>query len=242
MILAEVRPRSVTEIIDATFNFYRGSFATCIALTMIILGPPAVLKVIVPASWQRIVEIGENFLVPIATGAIAAVVISVLERNESPNVASALQRISGRQWTLIGIQFLSGVMILAGLILLVVPGVIAMVWTAVSIPSAIAEGFGAVRAIGRSRRLVRGRWGAALGTLILSWGLTFLLMVGVSVVVGMLDLSERAIAVCTDMCFIALLPIPAIALTLLYYDLRIRAEGADIEAMASALPNTTPAT
>ena len=240
MSLAQYRTRSVTGIIDATFGFYRDNFATVVTLAVLVLAPAAIIKAIVPADWQRTMGYIGNLLVPLAQGAIAAIVAAAVERGERLDVASALRSTSGRTGSLIAVQIASGLMLVIGLILLVVPGVIAIIWTAVAIPVVMIERLGYSKAIERSRALVRGRWRAVLGTLMLAWGVSLLLIVGFGVVVGILGVSDSAGGLAVDIMLAIVLPVPAIAMTLLYYDLRVRTESADLDAMVSALPTGAP--
>jgi hypothetical protein len=68
---------------------------------------------------------------------------------------------------------LSGLGILAGLILLIVPGVILYVMWSVAAPALVEERLGPVEALGRSRELTRGaRWkvfGLLLVVTVISW-------------------------------------------------------------------------
>jgi hypothetical protein len=240
MSLATYRPRTVAEIVDATFGFYRANLATLVTVAVVVLGPIAILKGVAPAAWGRILDVAGNLLVPVAEGAITLVVAAAVERSERLDVGAALRGLSDRVGSLIAVQIASGLMMLIGLILLVVPGVIAIIWTAVAIPVVIVEQVGYSRAIDRSRALVRHRWMPVLGTLLLAWGLAFVIMIGGGAVGGLLGLNDRVADLVFDLLFAAVIPIPAIALTLLYFDLRVRAEGADLEALASELHAVAP--
>jgi len=240
MSLAEHRSRSVVEIVDATFNFYRGNAAALVTLLILVLGPAAILKVLAPVELQFALEAATNLLIPLGQGAVAAMVAAAIERNERLGVGAALRAAGDRTGSLIGVQITSGIMMVIGFILLVVPGVIAVIWTAVGIPVVMIEGLGYSKALERSRALVRGQWKPVLGTLLLSWGLAILLMLGGSVVLGFFGLAEGAVGLVTDLFLAAVLPVPAIAVTLLYYDLRVRREGADLDVMLAALPAERP--
>lgn len=242
MSLAEHRSRSVAEIVDATFNFYRGHAAALVTVLTLVLGPAAILKVWAPLEWQRAFDIIGNLLLPVGQGAVAAMVAASVERNERLDVGAALQGVAGRIGSLIAIQVASGLMMFIGLVLLVVPGVIALIVTAVGIPVVVIEDLGYSQALDRSRALVRGRWKPVLGTLLLSWGLALLLLIGGGFVMGFLNLAERVVSLLIDLLFVTILPVPAIAMTLLYYDLRVRREGADLDALAASLPAAASAT
>jgi hypothetical protein len=104
----------------------------------------------------------------------------------------------------------------------------------------MVEQLGYSKAIERSRELARGRWRHVLGTLFLSWGVALLLILGAGVVVGLLGLDDPIAGLVVELLFAVVLPVPAIAMTFLYYDLRVRNEGADLDVMMSALPAPVP--
>ncbi|HET7187779.1 MAG TPA: hypothetical protein VFI52_06480 [Gemmatimonadaceae bacterium] len=235
MSLASYRARTVGEIVDATFNLYRAKFATVVTVAMLVVAPPAIIKAAAPVEWQWIIELAGNLLSPVALGAIAAIVAAFVERDESLDVGDALRSTSGLIGSLIAVQVASGLMVLVGLVLLVVPGLIALAWTAVAVPVVMIERLGYSRAIDRSRTLARGRWGHVVGTMLLSWGLALLFMIGGGVIAGIVG---RTGEILVELLFAVALPVPAIAMSLLYYDLRVRTESADLDAMISALPPT----
>jgi hypothetical protein len=240
MSLASHRARSVGEIVDATFTFYRANFATVVTIGMLFVAPQAIADIAAPVALERIINLIANLLVPIGQGAIAGIVAAAVERGETLDVGHALRSTTGRTGSLIAVQLASGLMVFIGLILLVVPALIALAWTAVGVPVVMVEQLGYSKAIDRSRALARGRWGHVLGTLLLSWGLALLLMLGAGVVIGALGAGDRIAGLIGDLLFAVVFPVPAIAMTFLYYDLRVRTESADLEAMISALPTATP--
>jgi hypothetical protein len=241
MSLASHRPRSVGGIVDATFNAYRANFATFVTVALLVIAPPAIAKLLVPAALERIIDLVGNLLIPIGNGAIAIIIAAAVERDEALDAGEALRLSSGRSGSLIAVQVASGLMVLIGLVLLVAPALIALVWTAVAVPVVMVEEVGYSEAITRSRALARGRWKHVLGALVLSWGIALLLLVGAGVVMGALGADGPVAGLMIDLLFAVVLPVPAIAMTLLYYDLRVRAESADLDAMISALPASTPA-
>jgi hypothetical protein len=119
----------------------------------------------------------------------------------------------------------------------------------------VLEGYSAVEGLRRSWNLVRGSWWRVFGILLLVG-----LMVGIASAVptyavqfGALLAFPQSIEmqtilsqIVTTVVTILLTPISAIANTLLYYDLRVRKEGFDLELMARQMtaanpPSTEPA-
>ena len=242
--LAHTRPRSISEIIDATFRFYRAHFGNLLVVSALFLVPTALLSAIVPAGFQRVIQIVDNWMYLFVEGAIAVLVAAALERNENLSAGDVFRALNGRWGKVIGASIMSGLMIFIGLVLLIVPGFIAASWTAVAVPVAAIEGLSSSPAVERSRALARGRMGHVLGTVFLSWLIVLALVLGSALVLGMavalLGIPDRLTDMIGEIVMIPFFPLIGIAVTLLYYDLRVRAEGADVAAMIDALP-TTPA-
>lgn len=68
------------------------------------------------------------------------------------------------------------------------------------------------------------------------------LVIGAGAVVGVLGITGAIAGLINELLFAVVLPVPPIAMTLLYYDLRVRDESADLDAMISALPVSVPVT
>lgn len=240
MTLANYRPRRVSEILDASIVFYRTNFLTILTIGMAVVVPPAILKFLIPNELDRLIDFLGNLLIFVGQGAIAAVVAASLERNQELSPVEAFGATAGKRGSLIAVQILSGLMLLVGLLLLLIPGVIAVVWTAVGVPVVMIDGLGYSKAVSRSRELARGNFGRVLGTLVLTWGLTILMVMGAGAVLGMFGSEKSALDLLIEVLFGVFFPVPAIAMTFLYYDLRVRNEGADMEAMLSDLPAPAP--
>ncbi|HEX7978151.1 MAG TPA: hypothetical protein VF461_06080 [Gemmatimonadaceae bacterium] len=240
--LAQTRPRSITEIVDASFRFYRARFGDLIVVSALLLVPPALLTAIAPAAFQRVIQFAGNWMYLISQGAIAILVAAALERNQSLSAGEVFRELNGRWGKVIGASIMSGLMILIGTILLIIPGIIAASWTAVALPVAAIEGLASSDAITRSRALARGRMGHVLGTMFLIWLIVIVLVIGVAfslgLVVAMTGVPERLTDMIGELVMVPLFPLIAITVTLLYYDLRVRSEGADVAAMIDALPAT----
>src|SRR6478672_11415105 len=193
--LAQTRPRSITEIIDASFRFYRARFGDLLVVSALLLVPPALIVAIAPAWVQLPVRIAGNLMYLFSQGAIALLVAAALERNQALSAGDVFRELGGKTGKVIGASFMSGLMIFIGLVLLVIPGIIAAAWTAVAVPVAAIEGLSSSGAIERSRALAKGRLGHVLGTMILVWFIVMLLVFGVAfslgIVVAMTGIPDR---------------------------------------------------
>ena len=241
--LAQTRPRRATEIIDASFRFYRARFGDLLVVSALLLVPPALISVVVPDAYLRWIEIINRWMYLFSQGAIAVLVGAALERNEMLSAGQAFRALNGRWGKVIGASILSGLLIGLGLILFIAPVIIAVCWTAAAVPVAAIEGVSSSAAISRSRALARREMGHVLGTILLVWFIVLLLGIGsalaIGIIVGMIGFIPQNLAdMLGQLVLVPLFPLVGITMTLLYYDLRVRSEGADVEAMIEALTVT----
>jgi hypothetical protein len=135
-----------------------------------------------------------------------------------------------------------------GLGLAFVALVIPFVWLSVAwslaVPVMLFERVGAFKSLGRSFGLVRGRWWPILGTLIIAYLLTIVIGIFVSFLPSLL---ATAIAPDNDLVNgiasvvggtvsqMISTPYLAAVITLLYFDMRVRKEGFDLQLLAEGL-------
>jgi hypothetical protein len=143
-----------------------------------------------------------------------------------------------------------------GFVLLIIPGIWLYAAWSVAVPALVIEGTGPLRSLGRSRRLVKGSWWHTAGALLVAevlalvvGGLIEGLLTGAALASGNPSvLFAVLITVCAATISALLLqPFSAAVITVLYYDLRIKHEGYDVELMAeqlgispSAMPDGPP--
>jgi hypothetical protein len=240
--LAQTRPRSITEIIDASFRFYRARFGDLMVVSALLLVPPTLLSLLAPGR-LGLPMLGVGVLMFLAgQGAVAILVAASVEQDQSLSGGAALRRL-GRRWGNVAlVAIVSALLTTLGFAALVIPGFIALAWTATAVPSAAIEELSLRDALDRSRALARGRVGHVLGTLSLVWLILAVLFFGLMVVVTtviMMDSTRPVLfilALLMRLVRVPVFPLIGVVSTLLYYDLRVRSEGADVAAMIEALP------
>jgi hypothetical protein len=240
--LAHTQSRTPTEIVDASFQFYKSHAGDLLVLCALLLVPPMVIKAITPAPYDSVIEIFSNLMLLVSQGAIALLVAAALEEDRALSAGDVLRRFGGGVGNVIAVAIMAGILMGLGLILLVIPGVVIAVWLAVATPVAAIEGRRNSDALGRSRDLARGHFWHVFLTMLLAWiiflalafGATFALML----VLGMVGLPERLVELVAGVMLVPLFPMVGVATSLLYFDLRIRREGADMFALAEMLPPT----
>ncbi|HST38824.1 MAG TPA: hypothetical protein VLK58_04920, partial [Conexibacter sp.] len=115
-----------------------------------------------------------SLVLPALITALHCVVVRDLGEGRVPRLGEALREAAPRIAAAIGVVLLSSAAVFAGLVALVVPGVLLMVAWYFGAQVAVLERLAPWEALQRSWALVKGRWWSTFGALLLS-GLAFTL-------------------------------------------------------------------
>jgi len=149
----------------------------------------------------------------------------------------AVRRLGG----LFGVALIGGLLVVLATLALIVPGIWLFVMYSVSVPALLLERIGPVQALRRSFRLVRGRWWPTAGVLVVGYlliGIIGALVTGVFMLVPSLAAEGNTLAgalgsvVGGTVGSVLTTPYSAAVVTLLYFDLRVRKEGLDLQLIA----------
>jgi hypothetical protein len=245
-----LRPRSATELVDAAVQLLRSHYGSFVIVSGIGMIPFLLLK---PMLTRLVGADGSNitpsailpfFLIIILTSvwhslAGAAIVAAgsqgYLEGHI--DVGAAISRVAKRVPAVLYSSFAKGVAIVLGAFLLLV-GAVYMYATYFAVPTTVVlEDLGGLKGCDRSKQLAAGhRW-----TVLKPMALVFLIywMIGGagSIVATMIFGATNTIAtdIITTLVTVLVYPIVPITEMLVYYDLRIRSEGYDVEVAVSQL-------
>ncbi len=186
----------------------------------------------------------------LATGAsLRAISDAYLGR--APDAGASLRFAAGKLPSLIWASILVVVLVILGFIAFIVPGIYLGVAFAVVVPALLFENLTAARSLGRSRDLVKGFWWKVFGTELI--GIVIipaLVQFVISMVFGVILLTsvESAAgnvvvsAIGQLVGSLVTVPLQAAVLTVLYFDLRVRKEGFDLQLLARQIgaPPTGP--
>ncbi len=239
------RPRSAIEIVDAGFSIYRAHFATLAAIWVVLLGPFHVAGALIGGPLGETISNLSGFAMPVAVGATVAVVSDAMH-DRPVSIGGAFGQIAGRGGTLVVVSFVQGLLTFLGMLLLIVPGVVAMCWTFAAPMAVVVERVsGTAGAIGRSRQLARGQFWHILGTLALSWLIVGVLVIAAAVGIGFTErftgLNEVISGVLFAWAFILAMPVAGTASGVLYFDIRVRNDAYDVERLAQELDESAAA-
>ena len=149
----------------------------------------------------------------------------------------AVRRLGG----LFGVAIVGGVLVALATLALIVPGIWLFVMYSVAVPALLLERIGPIQALRRSFRLVRGRWWPTAGALVVGYLLISILgalVTAVIMVVPAVVAEDNTLAgavgavVGGTVGSVLTTPYSAAVVTLLYFDLRVRKEGLDLQLIA----------
>lgn len=187
--------------------------------------------------------------VPLGQGALT-IAVSRRYLNEPVAVADAYRSIGTRWGVLIATVALVGLAVTVGTVFCVIPGVwLAILWMFAA-PIIAIEGLGPIAAMKRSMALIEGEWWRCFGTYMLLSLLTGLITSAASwpiTILTTLTLMEKNLPLAQAInqgvgvaVSIVVQPVLITGLVLLYYDLRVRKEGFDLQLLAQAMGSTAP--
>lgn len=238
-----LRPRSTVEIIDASFQILRRNYLSFVTATVALVLPVVVLRLVLPVTMQLLPQI-LSWLLQMASSAAVVLLVSETYLGREADVGAALRTVFTRFGSIFGAALMQGLLVAVGAMLFIVPGLIFFAWTFAMQAIVVVEQVGAGESFVRSRELARGSIGRILGTLLLTYLLFVVVVVSLGgaagVVIGLAGGSGIATQVIGDVLASLLFPMVAVMTTLLYYDLRIRKEGFDLEVMAQELGGGSP--
>jgi hypothetical protein len=248
-----LRPLSIGEVIDASFQVYRRHFSALATIVLVCNGLPVLLQVYgrsgagIHLALTLVYAVLVVVLSLVATGA-TVFVVSESYLGRAITAREALSRALPFVVPLIVVSLSVGLVAFVGFLLLVVPGVIAVCGLAVSVPALVVESMSPTDAMGRSWGLTRGYRLRMFGLFVLIFLLILIPYVAIMGAVGVTaavlgatgakGLTTVLILLGTVIAAIVQLllsPLYQAALVIAYYDLRVRKEGFDLELLASVL-------
>lgn len=223
-------------VIRRTFHIYLGRASVLLPAAAVVFGITGILSAILIAVSPSLVYVSfliSDVAIMLFTAMVVGLVDAVQDGPRETSVGGLLLAVRPVLGELILVGVVAGIGIFIGFILLVVPGlVLATVWSVVA-PVVVLERPGGLRALGRSRDLVRGNgWGVFCVIFVLIF-LVGLLASGVDIAANSAGTDVGLIVRVVVGIFTA--PLGALAGAVLYVDLRrIASEGGVASTMSSA--------
>jgi hypothetical protein len=239
----EIRALSLVEILDTAFRLLRNHFALLVGISATVSVPAYVLG----AAVGRLLDQGpaERSLPTMLVGSLGVVLIlttawtiitaaityacAELYCGRTPSWRAALARGQRSFVPLVGTTLLSGVLVTIGLLLLLAPGIYLTLSWVILWPVMVTERCFGMRALRRSRELMRGHLLRALGLLIVVGLISNVLSASLTLpFLGLPRLQMLASGVVSAVTT----AYGAAATVLLYFDVRSRKEAFDLTHLA----------
>jgi hypothetical protein len=246
-------PMTVGMILDSTIRLYMQNMTLMIGivafsylpylvflLLITVAVPPGggvpvlaiILGAITAVLWMLIAQ-------PLSVGA-TTYAMSERYLRHPVSIVDALRAAWKRYTTLLWAQAIVGLVIMVGFLLFIIPGILWTLSYALVAPVIVLEPVNAWEGRQRSWELVTGERGKVFLVLVVVSILTSVVSGAAEAVVPwLIDTSslsgQLSLQVLSQLVSYLVIPIPAIATVLLYYDLRIRKEGFDLEMLSQAL-------
>jgi hypothetical protein len=243
----DLRPRTGVELIDATFQFMRENFALLFTTTAVTYAPIALLEYLAAAD---ITNIGRMLVARLGTWIFASMaqaatieIVATRYVGETITPADALRAVWRRLWTALVITFAYGLLVGVGTVFFIAPGIYFATKYFAAMAAAMVEGKKFSAAMERSAELTKG----SKRRLVNIFGLTLIIYILLAAAAGGVAETFMAAPVTALVMrlFLAITnPFLFTLVTLVYFDLRIRREGLDLDFMMTPVsaPATAPVT
>lgn len=263
LMVTVLRPLSTSELLDRTFHLYRNNFLVFIGITAI---PQLVVFALQLGSVAMVLErqamVGLTAIVAGLASYVAIEIshaatimaVSNLHLDRPAGIGTSYSLAKSSMLRVIGISIGVGIATGIGFLFLVIPGIyLALAWS-LSIPVTVIEGGGLKASTNRSKELTKGSRGrifvVAILMVVLTFVVSFIFEFASAIPAGLAGLRDPV----TRQAFTILVqavgsfvstslagPLLTIALTLIYYDQRVRKEGFDLQLMMAALQSSPEA-
>lgn len=232
-----LRPRSATEIIDAAFQLLRRHYTQLVAVAVVALLPYIVLVAVTGGTGTGVVSTLAILLAQFLCAALAeaAVIVAVSDAylEGSVDIHRSIATTAGRLPAVIMAGILRGFVVMIGVVLFIFPGIYIALRTFAITPVVVLEDKSASDALSRSWSLAKGEVWKIFVTLLLAWLIFVVLYALLLIAVGMLAANNpRVVQLVVAILMALVYPVTAVVTTLLYYDIRVRREGFDLELLA----------
>jgi hypothetical protein len=253
---AQLRARSVSEIVDGAMVLYRRNAGTYMLATALGLAPLVVLQLLFPGA-ETLINDESADLTAIGTAAMTSILIAIVGAvtyaaiggvltvmasraylGGTPDIRDAVRVTLPKVPALVGATIMKGILWFIGALMLLVGFFWFLARYFAVEQSILLEEKGMNASFGRSAVLAKGRiWHILLVMLLI--GIVYIVLFMCAGLVAAMVPSRALELVISNTASVIALPAWQIAMVVLYYDARIRSEGFDLEHMAASLDSAS---
>jgi len=242
----EIRVLSFGEILDTAFRLLRDQFVVLVAIAACIYVPIGLAQAVL-LGMEPGTGLGATYWISLAVILLMALaaplaqlavtyVVSETYLGRKLGIAEAYAKGASVYLPYLGTALLLVLGVLAGLVLLVIPGIyLSVIWLLVG-PVIVIEGVSGPRALGRSRDLMRDNWWRGAFIVFLASLLASVVSGGFDLVFAFIPVVGPVLSGLVQAIFFAF---GAAVVVLLYFDLRCRHEDFDLQHLAEQIGKGT---
>ena len=235
----DLKPRSNVELIDASFQFLRQNFVVVFTTIAATYAPIALFEFM---SLSHVGDVGTRLATVLVTWVFSAMaqaatieIVATRYMGENITPADALRAVWRRLLTVLGVTFFYGLFVGVMTVLFIIPGIYVATKYFGAMAAAMVEGLGMNAAMTRSAKLTDGSKRRVFNI----FALTILIYIVLNAVLSGIAAALLPVAGAVLLARVAMAvtnPFIFILVTLVYFDLRIRREGLDIDLMMAPVP------
>lgn len=258
-----LRPLSLGQLLDETFNIYRRHFLLFIGISalpnlalllfQLALAGPASSGPKETGILPLLAGLVEIFAILFVSSIVAAATVfgvSDIYLETPTSMVACFSRVARKALKVIYVSFLVGLIITFGIFLCIAPGIYWAGVYGIAVSAVVLENITGNRALKRSSELTKG----SVGRVILAYFLTYLFTLAMETALntgaramGLMSPFHKGLLtpnmlreINSTLSNVLFGPVNAIALTLVYYDQRVRKEAFDIEHMMNLMKPPEP--
>ena len=212
-------------VFERIFSFYGSQFTLLIPAALVLFLPVAVINGLLLSSGGFLLALVSTALSLIATywyqGMVVEATRDILDGRRDHTIGSLFSSAAPFIGPLIAVGILAGIGIAIGFVLLILPGLFLLTIWAVIVPVIVVERAGVFDSFGRSRELVRGSGWQVFGVIVVIFLVSFIVRAIINAIIGGIsDDSFAGYAVADLIVNVLLVPLSALAATVMYFELR----------------------
>jgi hypothetical protein len=261
-VTPQLRPLSIGELLDAAIKVCTANAGTLLRAVIVVVVPVQILAAIIQISTidaasfdsgrittgdaayiagQLLVNLLFLVMFLLATGACFRAIAEAW-LGHRPDWRDSLRFAARHSLSLLWISILYFLAVLVGLFGVIIGAIFLGVAFSVSFPVHFVEDRRGTKALGRSWTLVKGRWWATFAVLFLAALLAVVVQFVMGFIFGLLTVFNDSFAffivistLATAAALLITTPFQAAIVALVYFDLRVRKEGFDLQVLAERL-------
>jgi hypothetical protein len=255
----ELRLMNTSELLDRTFFLYRKHFLLFIgiaALPNLVLLMFQLVQVGMQSSSTAtvamkflalLITLLANLVTMSIVQAATVVAVSDVHLGHTSGIGVAYAGMRDCWFDILLVIIIVGICVAFGAIFLIVPGILIALSRSLAVPVAVIEKQGPLDSMHRSSQLTQGCRGAIFVILVLVTVIkivvSFIFQVPIAIIAGLSEMLSPSVSLGTNVliqiaAFLSstlVIPLSTIALSLVYYNQRVRKEGFDLQFMMASL-------